>query len=306
MRVRINFPGFSRNRLRLLVAFFFWLLPAFSAPVFAAWYQVEVILFEYTEPDTDGELWYENPGLPGRDGSIELIMGAADDMTGETMMSGYRSPVADDATGETMELGRPDSPDDLDLMPYLALPEEYYRLDGVDKVLKLSREYRPLLHVTWQQPGLDSRNVRAIHLDNTLFEEKTTEQTELTWPELAKEWVPARKELTSEDDAAPAEPEWDWPVYTPPELAYDGLIRLRSSRFLHLDVDFAYFPELPEEPAPDLSAAEEATSVFEGQSADYVRLTESRRIKLNEIHYFDHPMFGLIIQVSRLKIKDQF
>ena len=31
------------------------------------------------------------------------------------------------------------------------------------------------------------------------------------------------------------------------------------------------------------------------------RLVEKRRLKLNEKHYFDHPKFGLLLQVSRLE-----
>jgi len=31
------------------------------------------------------------------------------------------------------------------------------------------------------------------------------------------------------------------------------------------------------------------------------RMTEKRRLKLNEKHFFDHPKFGLLIQVSRLE-----
>jgi len=36
----------------------------FISPLQAAWYQVEVIVFENMESASDGELWYENPGLP--------------------------------------------------------------------------------------------------------------------------------------------------------------------------------------------------------------------------------------------------
>lgn len=31
------------------------------------------------------------------------------------------------------------------------------------------------------------------------------------------------------------------------------------------------------------------------------RMTEKRRLKLNEKHFFDHPKFGLLVQVSRLE-----
>ena len=33
------------------------------------------------------------------------------------------------------------------------------------------------------------------------------------------------------------------------------------------------------------------------------RMTEKRRLKLNEKHYFDHPKFGVLLRVSRLEDK---
>ena len=117
---------------------------------------MEVVLFAYTEPDAGGEFWYENPGLPPRRQSIGLIVETTEPVSGA---------VTDPLERE-------------DLKPYLALPEQEYRLAGVRRVLASSGEYRPLLHVAWQQPGLDARNVRAVHLDNTRFERKAAEQVE--------------------------------------------------------------------------------------------------------------------------------
>ena len=253
---RINFPGFSGIGPRLPAVFFYCVLAGFSAPALADWYQVEVILFDYIKPDADNEWWYENPGLPGRDQTIQLIMDTADPVAGEAV-----DPV-----------------DEADLMPYLALSKDRYRLAGVNRVLELSREYRPLLHVAWQQPGLDSRNTRAIHLDNTQFDEKPAGQTE---PEPGEGWVR--------------------PEYTPPVKVYDGILRLWKSRYLHVDVDFAYFPDSMEQPARSSGLG----TVDNGlPSADYVRLTQSSRIRPEELHYFDHPLFGLVVQVSRIEISD--
>ena len=128
--------------------------------------------------------------------------------------------------------------------------------------------------MAWQQPGLDARDVRAIHLDNTRFEKKTAEQ-----------------------DEAPAGEEWEQPEYMPPAKIFDGIIRLRKSRFLHLDVDFAYFPDVLEQPGLEVR---DETAGNVRLSTDYVRLTESRRVKPDELHYFDHPLFGLIVQVSKI------
>ncbi len=43
--------------------------------------------------------------------------------------------------------------------------------------------------------------------------------------------------------------------------------------------------------------------LFANIDLDYkgFRMTEKRRLKLNEKHYFDHPKFGLVMQVSRLE-----
>ena len=247
----INFSGIASTVLRLLLISC-CLLTVPGAAVSADWYQVEAVVFEYTEPDADNEWWYENPGLPSRRQTIGLIMDTADPVTGDT----------------------PELADEADLMPYLALPKQDYRLGGVRRVLELSSVYRPLLHVAWQQPGLDVRDVRAIHLDNTRFEKKTAEQ-----------------------DEPPAVEDWNQPEYIPPVKVFDGIIRLRKSRFLHLDVDFAYFPDVLEQPALE---SRDGTAGNVRLSTGYVRLAESRRVKPDELHYFDHPLFGLIVQVSKI------
>jgi hypothetical protein len=55
----------------------------------------------------------------------------------------------------------------------------------------------------------------------------------------------------------------------------EGVVRVKVGRLLHVDVDFLYYHE-----------------------GSPVRLTETRKLKLREIHYFDHPLFGVIVQVS--------
>lgn len=252
--IRITITGFSSVRLRLLPVFF-CLLPLFNTPAHAEdWYRVELVLFAYTEPDAGGEWWYENPGLPARDQTIGLIMETA-------------GPVSADSPG-ALEAE--------DLKPYVVLPRQDFRLAGVRRVLASSREYRPLLHVAWQQPGLEARNVRAVHLDNTRFERKAAEQLEVE---------PEPGEVREE------------PEYTPPVKVFDGTVRLRKSRFLHLDVDFAYFPDTLQQPDLEMPAQAAGHRRF---PADYVRLTESRRIKPDDLNYFDHPLFGLVVQVSKI------
>jgi hypothetical protein len=55
----------------------------------------------------------------------------------------------------------------------------------------------------------------------------------------------------------------------------EGTVRLRTGRLLYVDTDFVLYGE--ETP---------------------VRLTESRKVKLKELHYFDHPLYGVLLQVT--------
>lgn len=59
---------------------------------------------------------------------------------------------------------------------------------------------------------------------------------------------------------------------TQPQI--DGTIAVRRGRYLHADVDLLY---------------------KKGVAA---RLTHTRRLRSNEVHYIDHPLFGVILSVS--------
>lgn len=62
----------------------------------------------------------------------------------------------------------------------------------------------------------------------------------------------------------------------------EGSVALYVGRFLHLDIDLGYH-----EPEG-----------FEGLRQH--RLTERRRLRRDELHYFDHPRFGVLARVTRV------
>lgn len=72
----------------------------------------------------------------------------------------------------------------------------------------------------------------------------------------------------------------------PPEL--DGAVRFSMSRFLHLDINFLFRP-----------AGEQAAS-----GAIY-RISEQRRVKSQETHYFDHPKFGVLVRIMPVESNDK-
>lgn len=64
----------------------------------------------------------------------------------------------------------------------------------------------------------------------------------------------------------------------PPEL--DGAVRFTMTRYLHLDVNLLF------RPAGEQSA-----------SGTIYRISEQRRVKSQETHYFDHPKFGVLVRI---------
>jgi hypothetical protein len=78
----------------------------------------------------------------------------------------------------------------------------------------------------------------------------------------------------------------------------DGSIRIRSNFYLHVDLDIYYFKNLYNDNKIINKEVEFSNSRFKELT---IQLKESRKIKLNEIHYFDNPLYGVILQVSRIE-----
>ncbi|MCP5201591.1 MAG: hypothetical protein H6977_16425 [Gammaproteobacteria bacterium] len=82
--------------------------------------------------------------------------------------------------------------------------------------------------------------------------------------------------LSDLDDGAPGEVQLGpggVPLARTP--AVEGTVAIKVARLLHVEVDFVY-----------------------DHDGTPVRLAETRKAKLRETHYFDHPLFGVLVQVS--------
>lgn len=75
----------------------------------------------------------------------------------------------------------------------------------------------------------------------------------------------------------------------PQEL--DGTVRFYLNQYMHVVLHL-----LLKEPAPDSGA-----SIFGAPAAPVLyRLDDQRRIRPNQVNYFDHPMFGVLLRVTRV------
>lgn len=68
-----------------------------------------------------------------------------------------------------------------------------------------------------------------------------------------------------------------------------GKLQLFENRLLFVELDIKNY----------LNAENSGTLDQPGRDPGVYRLMEKRRVKLNEVHYFDHPYFGALVRVSR-------
>jgi len=167
----------------------------------------------------------------------------------------------------TLPLARDDAgsnnPELLPRQPFTPLPAAALQLNGLAGHLERSRLYTPLAHGGWFQPGLSREEARAVHIHLPSVQSEA-------------EHAPL---LLTEKRSEPA-----------PLL--EGTLRLILARYLHLEADLRYHP-----PGAETAGTTEG-SPTEGADRPVFRLVESRRMRSSELHYFDHPHFGMLVEVT--------
>lgn len=72
-----------------------------------------------------------------------------------------------------------------------------------------------------------------------------------------------------------------------------GTVRVHLARFLHITLDLTYQASSGIAPAP--SSFDGLDEILVGQK---YRLTATRNARSGELHYFDHPAFGVLVRVT--------
>lgn len=239
----------------------------------ARWFTVEVVAFEHLAAENYAEeTWPADPGAPDTTATVELV------------------PSGTTASGTPI--------------PFSLAPRNEWTLAGVYAALRRSASYRPLLHLAWRQPVLDRDSAPAVHLHP---------EAGLRYPEPEPVMAPGTlPPLVLRDESAP-----------PPAL--DGTLRVHLARYLHVEADLVHYRDptrlpLAAAPPPPPSAAETDADAEGGPNprvSDAVpeeagaqpgvaalepvtrfRMLQRRRMRSQEIHYLDHPLFGVVVTIT--------
>ena len=139
------------------------------------------------------------------------------------------------------------------------LPKSQFRLTAQRNALARSAPYRPIAHLAWRQAVPGRRQAKALELPGGQRN---------------------------------------------PDRAYvDGLVRVAVERYLHLDLDLRlHLPDSAIQAAPQDNQAVPEDYQDQAASQDFgvpdIRLRQQRRMRSKELHYFDHPRFGVIALIT--------
>lgn len=219
--------------LRVAMACVLLALPGIAA---ARWYQVDVVVFRHNvEASAGAEQWPEMTEIPDFSDSMDLItdLPAMGDEPVDTQTSSGAGPIA-----------------------FKALERNERGLNDVERRLRNSSEYTPLLSAAWRQPSFGVGGAKRVHLSDVDTRGST----------------PARQGEDTGSSAAA--------VALTPRI--EGSVMVKVARLMSVDVDFIY-----------------------DHDGTPVRMKASRGMKLREVHYFDHPLFGVLVQVVPFDLPEE-
>ncbi|ACL72442.1 CsiV family protein [Thioalkalivibrio sulfidiphilus] len=145
--------------------------------------------------------------------------------------------------------------------------------------------YDVIASFAWEQPGLAPEAAIPVRIQaGPLLGRKVPEETPGFTPwQIAPVMSPMM-------DRAAVEPEAPKPLYE-----VDGTVTLSLARFLHLQTDLLY-RRATQETLP----GDHVWTLEGGQFAESY-ISERRRMRSREVHYLDHPMMGIIVEITPIE-----
>ena len=170
------------------------------------------------------------------------------------------------------------------------------KMSSVWRNLRLSAEYRPQAFLAWEQSTEEPFPILRIHNEEVI-------RIDDSWSEM--------REVPDNDESG--EPDWrawrfiydlessefGFAQLPRPKQYYqmDGSVRLRRSRFLHVDLDLRY--RMPTAATVEGVSGPPLAREYQGYRA--YTLKQSRQIRSERMEYFDSPLLGVLVWVTRIE-----
>lgn len=168
---------------------------------------------------------------------------------------------------------------DLEDDAFKLLPDSERTLKSAAQRIKASADLRLLSHLAWRQPVLGREEAQAI-LIQTGKQFNSEFELEGTISISRGRYLHARTDLFfSEFEQMKSRQELDWTVFEDDQLDF-------GQREWNAGIN---------------QQAATATQFVRSATAN---LKQSRRMRSEELHYIDHPLFGMLVQITPYKLPD--
>ena len=184
---------------------------------------------------------------------------------------------------KTVKLGQPVLaewlPEDVDLKEsYKVLNSSHYNLTSEVEKISESNTQRVIFHTAWRQPGLDKKIALPIYF---------------------KQEVPLPPVIKDENNGATTE-DVSVATKTMPSVL-EGILRVTLARYLHFEAELTLQEKLPEVKITDnpFSVLDNENDREKIKKQGVIHLKQDRRrIRSSELHYMDHPVLGMLINIT--------
>ena len=234
-------------------------------------YKVEIIVFAHiTSAALNSERWPANPEMPSLLGvkNLTTIPVATPDAAANATPDTTESSVASVQPQTQAKIYQIMTPNELDL-------------SKVVERLKNSKDYPPLVHAAWLQPGLPVKNSPRIHLYGGQAYNADGKPIDAVSP------------LLSFDDNDTSQPDVPSTVsHTASEWQVNGYVRISQPYLFQIDANLVLT-------IPHAEIEKIIPSVADRIKTDHFVMNQTFRLKLGELYYIDNPLFGVLVRVDK-------
>lgn len=202
-------------------------------------------------------------------GSVLLLpaLAAARDYRVEMLFFVHQNPGAAQAEHWSSEAPPPSITDAVDLgnpdaEGFSSLSSSTFKLGGARNALEQSPDYRVLEHLSWRQPGLPPDSARPVHIE--------------AGPDYSGRFPQSQRDKFREADNG-----YEPTDFTDSLRQLEGMVEVKLRRYLHVETDLVY-----RQPGGEANRLIEA------------RVRNFRRMRSGELHYLDHPLLGILVQIT--------
>ncbi|QIR14742.1 peptidoglycan binding protein CsiV [Shewanella aestuarii] len=293
-----------------------------TIPVQAStWFEVEMFIFERQNNST--EQWPDTPAAKVDNRAIDFITplistditGVAASLNGCTSNDWSLAQQSDCGDNLTSSKVR-SHPSQVPFSIAATQPNKAYLGDGptllaqsqsqfADIIKTVSREsnIKPLIHLTWQQNMQGRRNAKPVrifagkdfsneydyHGQRVTTQKNNQPSIDLTVNEFAS--------LGNLFETEQTKPVWE----------LDGTINIYLSHYLYIENNFALRKEtqkMLETNKTEFNQYDALNTQVEKSMQPYLQaipLKQNRRVRSGELHYFDHPKMGIVMQIRKME-----